>query len=585
MINEIKRTKIVCTIGPASGDEKTLSDLMDNGLNVCRLNFSHGTQEEHLEKINLIKKLRRKKDLPVAILLDTKGPEIRTGNFVRKDIRLEQGQNFTITMDDVVGDETKCSISYKELAKDIKPGNKLLIDDGLIELEVQEVAGSDIHCKVINSGIINDRKGVNVPGVKINLPAITDKDKSDIIFGIENDIDFIAVSFVRKPADVMAIREILENNGGENINIISKIENREGIDNIKEILTVSDGIMIARGDLGVEIPAENIPVFQKELIQLSNDVCKPVITATQMLDSMIRNPRPTRAEVTDVANAIFDGTDAVMLSGETAAGKYPVETLKFMVKIAKAAEENIDYDVLLKHKKNKTKPTITTAISHATCTTASDLKAGSIITATSGGYTARMVSSYRPKAPIIATTDNRHTYYSMSLLWGVTPIINTKLGSTDDIIESSIKAALDKKILADGDLVVITAGVPVGKSGTTNLIKVHLVTDNLAKGVGIGKLKISSKARIIYKTDDTFEKGDILIAKSVDTDMADMVGKAAAIVTETGGLTSYAAIVGIELGIPVIVSAAGATQKIKDGQIITVDAETGIVYSGKVKLL
>ena len=402
MINNIKKTKIVCTLGPVSENEETLRELIKNGLNVCRLNFSHGSHEEHKGRMDLVKKLREELNMPTAILLDTKGPEIRTGKFDAPEVLLEEGQTFTITMKDVMGNKEMCTVSYKGLANDVKTGDTILIDDGLVGLTVKEVNGDDIVCEVQNSGIVKNNKGVNVPGVKVNLPAITEKDRSDIEFGIEQGIDFIAASFVRKVSDVLAIREILEENNATHIKIISKIENQEGVDNLDEIIEVSDGIMVARGDLGVEIPTEEIPVVQKLMIKKCNEAGKPVITASQMLDSMIRNPRPTRAEVTDVANAIYDGTDAIMLSGETAAGKYPVEAVKTMATIAKRAEETMRNR---RTKINKSK-NVTDAISYATCTTAMDLDAKAILSSTASGHTARMVSKFRPDCPIIATTSD-----------------------------------------------------------------------------------------------------------------------------------------------------------------------------------
>lgn len=476
MLNDMKRTKIVCTLGPASDKEETLRDLINNGLNVCRFNFSHGTHEEHKVRMDLVKKVRTDLAQSIAILLDTKGPEIRTGDFDLPEVLLEEGQKFTITMDEVLGNKEKCTVTYKHLSKDVVSGDTILIDDGLIGLRVDEVKGDEILCTVQNSGVVKNHKGVNVPGVKINLPALTDKDISDIEFGIAQGIDYIAASFVRKASDVLAIKEVLENNNAKHIQIISKIENQEGVDNIDSILNVSDGIMVARGDLGVEIPTEEIPIAQKMMIKKCNEVGKPVITATQMLDSMIRNPRPTRAEVTDVANAIYDGTDAIMLSGETAAGKYPAEAVKTMATIAKRTEKTIDYNQLLK-KRKIADITVTNAISHATCTTATDLNASSIITFTSSGHTARMVSKFRPQCPIIATTEDEGVMRLLALTWGVYPVKTSNVGSTDEIIDKSIDAVKKINHLNVGDLVVITAGVPVGVSGTTNLIKVHAITN------------------------------------------------------------------------------------------------------------
>lgn len=581
-----KKTKIVCTIGPASESEDILTTLAEQGMNVCRLNFSHGTYEEHQVRIDAIKKVREKLGKPIAILLDTKGPEIRTGKFVEPEVVLSEGETFVITMDEVDGTSQRCSVSYKGLVNDVVPGNKILIDDGLVSLKVEKIEGNDIICTVENPGIIKNNKGVNVPNVKINLPAITEKDRRDIEFGIKNEIDFIAASFVRKAADVLSIREILEEQDVNTIQIISKIENQEGVDNIDEILEVSDGLMIARGDLGVEIPTEDIPIVQKNLIRKCNFLAKPVITATQMLDSMIRNPRPTRAEVTDVANAIFDGTDAIMLSGETAAGKYPVEALKTMSSIAVRTEGILDYEEILKSKVKIRQINITNAISHATCTTAVDLKAKAIITATASGHTARMVSGYRPRAPIIASTYSENVARKMSLIWGVYPVLTKEGNSTDEQFESSIESALEKEYIQSGDLVVITAGVPVGKSGTTNLIKAHIVTDIAVKGVGVGTTNVCGKARLVRSMGSAeFEEGDILVTMSTDKDLMDLILKAAAIITEEGGLTSHAAVVGVSLGKPVIVSAKGALDEIKEGELITVDAQMGIVYKGKVDML
>ena len=467
MINNIKKTKIVCTLGPVSENEETLRELIKNGLNVCRLNFSHGSHEEHKGRMDLVKKLREELNMPTAILLDTKGPEIRTGKFDAPEVLLEEGQTFTITMKDVMGNKEMCTVSYKGLANDVKTGDTILIDDGLVGLTVKEVNGDDIVCEVQNSGIVKNHKGVNVPGVKVNLPAITEKDRCDIEFGIEQGIDFIAASFVRKVSDVLAIREILEENNATHIKIISKIENQEGVDNLDEIIEVSDGIMVARGDLGVEIPTEEIPVVQKLMIKKCNEAGKPVITATQMLDSMIRNPRPTRAEVTDVANAIYDGTDAIMLSGETAAGKYPVEAVKTMATIAKRAEETMRNR---RTKINKSK-NVTDAISYATCTTAMDLDARAILSSTASGHTARMVSKFRPDCPIIATTSDESVRRQLSLTWGVLPVMRNKSANTDQVIVNSIEAAKTAEYVNENDIVVITAG----GSETTNLIKVETV--------------------------------------------------------------------------------------------------------------
>lgn len=585
----MRKTKIVCTIGPASQSKAVFTELVKNGLNVARLNFSHGNHEEHFERIKMIKEVREELGIPVAILLDTKGPEIRTRDFKDGLAELKEGQDFVLTTENIKGDNNKCSITYDNLPKDVKKEDKILIDDGLIELEVTDIVDNkNIKCRVNNGGIVKDKKGINVPGVKINLPAITEKDISDIEFGIENRIDFIAASFIRKAEDVHAIRRVLEENNAYHIQIISKIENQEGLDNIDEIIEVSDGIMVARGDLGVEIPTEMVPIAQKEMIGKCNKVGKPVITATQMLDSMMRNPRPTRAEVTDVANAIFDGTDAIMLSGETAAGKYPIEAVRTMANIAKRTEDSLDYEEILHKRMSDKETSVTYAVSHATCNTAHDLGASAIISATSSGFTARMVSKFRPKAPIIAATTRSEILRRLVLVWGVKPVLIKDVDSTDEIFELSINKAKEYGYIKNGDLVVITAGVPVGISGATNLIKVHIVGEILIKGMGVGKNAAAGKVcnvRTISELEEKFQEGDVLVTIATDKDMVKYMDKASAIIVEEGGLSSHAAIVGLSLGKPVIVGAENATKLLTDKQMITVDSIRGLVYSGKARVL
>ena len=586
MLKNAKKTKIVCTLGPVSQSEETLTKLIENGLNVCRFNFSHGSHEEHKERMDIVKKVRDELKKPVAILLDTKGPEIRTGNFADPEVFLEEGSKFIITMADVIGNKEMCTVSYKGLAEDVVEGDTILIDDGLVGLKVENVVGEEIHCVVENSGIVKNHKGVNVPGVKINLPALTPKDISDIEFGITQGIDFIAASFVRKASDVLAIREVLENNNATDIQLISKIENQEGVDNLDEILQVSDGLMVARGDLGVEIPTEDIPIVQKQMIKKCNALGKPVITATQMLDSMIRNPRHTRAEETDVANAIYDGTDAIMLSGETAAGKYPVEAVKVMAAIAKRIEETLDYDTILRSK-GLNNTNVTDAISYATCTTAKSLTASGIVTSTSSGYTARMVSKFRPKTPIIAATPNERTSRQLSLSWGVYTVMCEQAENTDDLIDNSIEASKNEGYIHEGELVVITTGVPTGVSGTTNLIKVQVISEEICQGIGIGRTTVEGLVRFVKsgQTCENFNEGDILVTTMTDKDMNPYIEKAAAIVTQEGGMTSHAAIVGINLGKPVIVSAENILSKVEDGELITVDTTRGAVYRGSSRVL
>ena len=585
----MKKTKIVATIGPASESEEVLKKLFQNGLNVCRLNFSHGSHEEHKKRIDTIKKVREELGLPIAIMLDTKGPEIRLGNFKDGTIELSQGNIFTLTNRDILGDDTIVSMSYEGLPNDVKEGSIILIDDGLVELEVLEVIdNTDIKCRALNSGTLKDHKGVNVPNVKINLPAITEKDIDDIVFGIENGIDFIAASFIRKGDDVTEIRKILEENNGHNIDIISKIENQQGVDNLDEIIMLSDGIMVARGDLGVAIETETMPIVQKEMIKRCNIAGKAVITATQMLDSMIRNPRPTRAEVTDVANAILDGTSAIMLSGETAAGKYPVESVKTMYKIAVTTEEALDYPELFKSKSSKSEITTTNAIGRATCNTAQDLEATAIITATSSGYTSKAISKFRPKSPIIAVTTTEEVMRKLALEWGVYPVLASESNSTDEVIANSVEAAIVSGYVKEGDLVVITAGIPAGLSGSTNLIKVHTIGKVLLIGTGIGSKSISGKvcianshAELLSKFDD----GNILVCVNSDRDMVKFIERAGALITEHGGLTSHGAIVGLNLDKPTIVGVQGATSILNDGDIVTVDSATGQIYKGEARIL
>lgn len=585
----MKKTKIVCTIGPASESEEVLKELFLNGLNVCRLNFSHGNHEEHKKRIDNIKKVRAELGLPIGIMLDTKGPEIRLGDFKEGTIELGQGDIFTLTTRDILGDKDIVNISYEGLPNDIEKGSRILIDDGLVELEVIEVIdGTDIKCIALNSGTLKNHKGVNVPNVKISLPSITKKDIDDILFGIQNDVDFIAPSFIRKASDVLEIRKILEENNGNSIEIISKIENQEGVDNIDEILIASDGIMVARGDLGVEIQTEEMPIVQKDLIRKSNIAGKPVITATQMLDSMMRNPRPTRAEVTDVANAILDGSGAIMLSGETAAGKYPVESVKMMYNIALRTERSIDYKEIFNYNSSNSEISTTNAIGRATCTTATELGASAIITATSSGHTSKAISKFRPKAPIIAATTTESVMRRLSLVWGVYPVLAPFSNTTDDVIELSIHSTVEKGYVKEGDLVVVTAGIPVGLAGSTNLIKVHTIGKILLKGMGIGKSAALGRVCIANNEEELIEKfkdGDIIVSRDTDRDMVKFIEKAAAIITEQGGLTSHAAIVGLNLHKPTIVGATDATIILKDGELVTVDSTTGLVYKGEARVL
>lgn len=584
----MRKTKIVCTIGPASESIEKLVDLIQSGMNVARLNFSHGSHEEHAARIVSIREAAKRTGKTVAILLDTKGPEIRTHDFENGMAELKTGAEVIISTQQVLGTAEKFSVTYAGLFDDVDTGSRILIDDGLIELEVLEKANGDIRTKVLNSGIVKNKKGVNVPNVSIKLPGITEKDVNDITFGIGQGIDFIAASFVRKASDILEIRELLEKHNAQYIQVIPKIENQEGIDNIDSILEVSDGLMVARGDMGVEIPPEEVPLVQKRLIKKCNMLGKPVITATQMLDSMQRNPRPTRAEASDVANAIFDGTDAIMLSGETAAGSYPVEAVKMMASIATRVEQSLQYEDLFRKRIREAQPTITDAISQSVAHTAVALDVAAIVTPTESGYTAKMISKYRPKSPIIAVTFNEMICRRLALVWGVQAYLaKGAVHSTDELLETAIDTGMDAGIINFGDTVVITAGVPVAETGTTNLMKIHVVGEQVANGQGIGRKSATGKVVTAKNAAEALAKmseGDVLVTVATDKDMMEAIQLASALVIEEGGLTSHAAVVGVSIGIPVVVGVQNATSLLQDGQEVTVDAARGIIYNGHAVL-
>jgi pyruvate kinase len=586
----LRKTKIVCTIGPASESVEKLTQLIESGMNVARLNFSHGDFEEHGQRIQNIREASKLTGKTVAILLDTKGPEIRTNNMVNGTIELKSGDNIIISMIEVEGTTEKFSITYPGLIDDVHVGSKILLDDGLIGLEVLHIdkEQNEIQTKILNSGTLKNKKGVNVPGVSVKLPGITEKDTNDIIFGIEQGVDFIAASFVRRASDVLEIRQLLEEKQATHIHIIPKIENQEGVDNIEEILEVSDGLMVARGDLGVEIPAEEVPLVQKMLIKKCNTQGKPVITATQMLDSMQRNPRPTRAEASDVANAIFDGTDAIMLSGETAAGIYPVEAVQTMHNIASRAEQALDHKEILSARSKNSEHNLTDAIGQSVAHTALNLDVNAIITPTESGHTARMISKYRTKAPIVAVTANDHVCRRLALVWGVYPQLGRICSSTDEMLDSAVEDSLNSGLVKHGDLVVITAGVPVGEAGTTNMMKIHVVGDIITRAQGIGRKSAFGKVVIAQNAGEAIEKvkpGSILVTIGSDRDMMPAIEKCAALITQEGGLTSHAAVVGLNLGIPVIVGVENAIELFRDGQEITVDATRGVIYNGHASVL
>lgn len=580
----MKKTKIVCTIGPASESVEMLVNLINAGMNVCRLNFSHGDFEEHGNRIKNIREAIALTGKRVAILLDTKGPEIRTNDMENGAITLKTGDVVRISMTEVLGTNEKFSITYPELINDIHVGTHILLDDGLIDLAVIDIdhANNEIVTEVKNEGVLKNKKGVNVPGVSVKLPGITEKDAADIRFGIAQDIDFIAASFVRRATDVLEITKILEEENATHIQIIPKIENQEGIDNIDEILKVSDGLMVARGDMGVEIPTENVPIVQKELIKKCNALGKPVITATQMLDSMQRNPRPTRAEANDVANAIYDGTDAVMLSGETAAGEYPLEAVKTMARIAVRTEEAlVNQDAFALKLYSKTD--MTEAIGQSVGHTARNLGIQTIVAATESGHTARMISKYRPKAHIVAITFSEQKARSLSLSWGVYATVSEKPNSTDEMFTLATQITQEEGFAYEGDLIIITAGVPVGEKGTTNLMKIQMIGSKLVQGQGIGEEAVIGKAIVAKNAKDAVDKavdGSVLVVKTTDKDYMPAIDKAVALIVEEGGLTSHAAVVAIAKDIPVIVGAKDATDLVTDNELITVDPRRGIVYHG-----
>ena len=578
----MRKTKIICTLGPSTDKDGVLRELIANGMNVARFNFSHGSHEEHKGRLDLLKSLREELGKPVAALLDTKGPEIRLKDFKNGTEMLEAGQTFTLTTRDVEGTKEICSITYKDLPQDVAPGGTIMLDDGLIKLQIQTVNDTDIVCTVLNNGKIKNKKGVNVPGVHLSMPYMSQRDKDDIIFGIEQGFDFIAASFVRTAQDVYEIRNLL-NEYDSNIRIIAKIENREGVNNIDSILAAADAVMVARGDLGVEIDFTELPGIQKNIIERSFSFGKPIVTATQMLDSMIVNPRPTRAEISDVANAIYDGTSAIMLSGETAAGAYPVEALKTMSAIAERTEQEGFHLRGRTMDSNPGKISVSDATAHAACLTARDVNAAAIVTVSESGTTARLLSKYRPQQPIIACVMREQVQRQLSLSWGITPLMMSLAHSTDELIEMSTALAKENGYLHNGELAVVTAGVPVGVSGTTNMIKIHMVGNCLATGVGVGPENndvASGKACVCRTMDEVrakFKPGMVLVVPSTSNEMLSFVRDAAALVVEEPGLNSHAAIAGKALLKPTVVGAAGATSHIRDGLMVAVDCAHGSV--------
>lgn len=587
----LRKTKIVATVGPACSDKETIKKLIKCGMDAARLNFSHGDYTSHETMIKTVKEARRETDIPVPLILDTKGPEIRIKSFKDGAIELKTGNSFILTTEDVEGDCGRVSITYTDLPRDVVPGNRILLDDGLIELKVEEIKGNDIFCTVLNDGPLKNNKGVNVPDVSLNLPTLTEKDINDILFGIKMGVDFIAASFIRSSDDIAKIKQVLDRNGGSHIKIIAKIENREGLDNLDAILDAAHGIMVARGDLGVEIMPEEVPIVQKDMIKKANSKGKTVITATQMLDSMMNNPRPTRAEANDVANAIFDGTDAIMLSGETASGKYPVESVSMMARIAKMTEASMVKNLsIANHDINDYKTSITDAISYATCTTAADLKASLIVNITFSGFTARTVAKFRPACPILAITASQTVYRQMSLIHGCAPILcEDDKGLYEDVFEYSLKYAEQSGLAKPGDMIVIVAGVPVGMAGTTNTIRVATVGNILLKGEishAISAKTLSGIACVVKSVADAkehFREGDILVCRNTNADLTPFIRTASAIIVGTNEPQNYehAKTTTEALDIPLLICGENVCEKIPSGIIITIDGQKGIIYNGK----
>ncbi|MEG1641065.1 MAG: pyruvate kinase [Ruthenibacterium sp.] len=577
-----RKTKIVCTLGPSTDKEGILRQMVMTGMNVARFNFSHGTHAEHTVRLNELKALRTELDLPVAALLDTKGPEIRLKDFKNGSVELKEGQKFVLTTQDILGDETRCAITYKELPMDLVPGARVLLDDGLVAMTVDAIDDDEIFCTVHNGGTMSNHKGVNVPDTRLSMPYMSAQDKDDILFGVEQGFDFIAASFARSAQDILEIRRILASKKCDTIKIIAKIENQEGVNNIDEIIAVSDGIMVARGDMGVEIDFTEIPIIQKDIIWRCYNAGKPAITATQMLESMMENPRPTRAEITDVANAIYDGTSAIMLSGETAAGHYPVEAVRTMAAIAERTESDINSDKRLKGRTLEGQLSGAAAVAHAACTTAMDIHANAIITVSKSGETARLLCKYRPSTPIIACVLSEQVYRHLAISWGIIPLMMGYAHDTDELLDLSIATAQKAKLVADGDLVVITAGLPVGVSGTTNMIKAHLVGDALISGVGVGFDNAMGLTCVCHNAEEVklkFKPGNVLVVPATTNEMLDALRDATAIIAEEAGLNSHAAIVGLTLAKPVVVGAIGATRKLHDGMKVSVDGERGVVHA------
>lgn len=576
--NSQRRTKIVATIGPATSSPEVLRQLIEAGATTLRLNFSHGTHDDHLRSVRLIRQISYDLNQPVGILQDLQGPKIRLGKFENGSIVLSKGDRFVLTSKLMPGTQAMSSVTYDLLTEEVPEGATILLDDGKVEMKVEAVdqAAQELHCRVVVGGPLSNNKGVNFPGVYLSIKALTDKDRRDLTFGLDQGVDWVALSFVRNPQDVLEIKELISS-AGKAVPVIVKIEKHEAIEQMEAILSISDGVMVARGDLGVELPAEDVPILQKRLIATSNRLGIPVITATQMLDSMVHSPRPTRAEISDVANAILDGTDAVMLSNETAVGKYPIEAVSTMAQIAVRIE---------KEKGNRISEdagrSIPNAISQAVGRISDQLNASAIMSLTKTGSTARNVSKFRPKTPILAITPHVDVARQLQLVWGVKPLLVLDLPSTWQTFQAALNVAQEKELVSEGDLVVMTAGTLQGVAGSTDLIKVEVVTAVRGKGIGIGQGLVSGRARVAQNGMDIthFSAGEILVAAGTGADYIEAIRKAAGIITEDSSLTSHAAVIGLRLGVPVIVGVKNATSAIRDGEIVTLDMQRGLVYSG-----
>jgi pyruvate kinase len=581
--DSIRRTKIVATIGPATSSPEMLKAIIEAGATTLRLNFSHGSHADHQRSIRLIRQTAFELNQPVGILQDLQGPKIRLGKFENGSIVVAKGDRFTLTNRPIAGNQDISCVTYDYLADEVPPGARIMLDDGRVEMQVEDVDRNqgDLHCRVVVGGTLSNNKGVNFPGVYLSVKAMTDKDREDLMFGLDQGVDWVALSFVRNPQDIIEIKELISSTGKQ-VPVVAKIEKHEAIEQMEAVLALCDGVMVARGDLGVELPAEDVPVLQKRLIATANRLGIPIITATQMLDSMVNNPRPTRAEVSDVANAILDGTDAVMLSNETAVGNFPVEAVATMARIAERMEQEAAEN---NHaRQGRTRPSIPNAISQAVGQIAEQLGASAIMSLTQTGATARNVSKFRPQTPILAVTPHVNVARQLQMVWGIKPLLVLELPSTGQTFQAAINVALENKMLSEGDLVVMTAGTLQGVSGSTDLIKVEVVTSILGQGIGLGQGSVSGRARVAYTGLDVgnFNHGDILVVSRTNADFVDAIRKAAGIITEDESLTSHAAVIASRLGVPVIVGVKEATQLIRDGAILTMDMQRGLVYSGAV---